>query len=430
MMMHDMMLMTLMSQRRIAQSRVQVMTTTSHLRRLATLSLCLHASAWAPTARRIPLHIRGRKRVAARWLCASAQEPAAAPRRVIFLGTPDVAAQSLTLLMDAAAAGRGGSFEVVGVVTQPPARSGRGQQLVPSPVQALAEERGIEVLAPVSAKDEGFLAALEAIEPDMCITAAYGNFLPKAFLSIPRFGTLNVHPSLLPRWRGASPVQRAVEAGDAEMGVSVVETVLKMDAGPILATRTIETAGDERADDLLQSLFVLGTEALIEVLPAVWDGAAARTDQDEANAVAAAKISKDEAILDLSATSASDASDASDAIALRAHNKCRAFVGWPGTSLEIEVIDDDEGASKDPITMRLKVVSTVFTPPSDEKCAAIVASLGEREVLLVDGMLATVCSDGSLLQITQVQPPNKKPMSARAFWNGLRGATLRWRLPA
>lgn len=155
-------------------------------------------------------------------------------KKVVFLGTPDVAASSLELLLEASRQGKGGGFDIVRAVSNPPARTGRKKVLRPCPVQALAEEASVPVMTPTTARDEEFLSELEELEPDLCITAAYGQFLPRRFLDIPKFGTLNVHPSLLPRYRGASPVQRCLEAGEPETGVTVAFTVLKMDAGPVV----------------------------------------------------------------------------------------------------------------------------------------------------------------------------------------------------
>lgn len=155
-------------------------------------------------------------------------------KKVVFLGTPDVAALSLEILLEASREGKGGGFDIVRAVSNPPARSGRKKLLQPCPVQALAENEAVPVLTPATARDEAFLAELEELQPDLCITAAYGQFLPRRFLDIPKYGTLNVHPSLLPRYRGASPVQRCLEAGDADTGVTVAFTVLKMDAGPVV----------------------------------------------------------------------------------------------------------------------------------------------------------------------------------------------------
>ena len=169
-------------------------------------------------------------------------EHGAVRKKVVFLGTPDVAALSLDLLLEASRQGKGGGFDVVRAVSNPPARTGRKKVLQPSPVQALAESAGIPVMTPATARDDEFLAELESLEPDLCITAAYGQFLPQRFLNIPKLGTLNIHPSLLPRYRGASPVQRCLEAGEPETGVTVAFTVLKMDAGPVVRQMVSEVS--------------------------------------------------------------------------------------------------------------------------------------------------------------------------------------------
>ena len=216
----------------------------------------------------------------------------AAKRRVVFLGTPAVAARSLELLLGASAERGGGGFEVAAVVAQPPARSGRKMKLTASPVQTLAEARGIELLTPASAKEEAFLARLDELQPDLCITAAYGCFLPQRFLDLPKFGTLNIHPSLLPLYRGAAPVQRCLEAGDPLTGVTVAFTVLAMDAGPVLRQVERPLGGDEMADELLLELFEAGSEQLLDALPSVWDGSceAALAPQDGERATKAAKV--------------------------------------------------------------------------------------------------------------------------------------------
>lgn len=177
-----------------------------------------------------PLSLHGISSFSTRTSALYAAEKA----RILFLGTPEVAATSLERIV-AESKKDDSPYEVVGVVTQPPKRRKRRGKEVPSPVGLAAEELEIPVLTPEKAKDDDFLTALEnEYKPDLCITAAYGQYLPKRFLKIPKLGTLNIHPSLLPKWRGASPVQRSLEAGDNPVGVSVLFTVSKMDAGPIV----------------------------------------------------------------------------------------------------------------------------------------------------------------------------------------------------
>lgn len=218
---------------------------------------------------------------------------ASSPKRVVFLGTPPVAARSLELLLQGSRKGRG-SFEIAAVVSQPPARTGRKMKLTPSPVHELAEAEGLRLFTPPNAKDEQFLTDLASCEPDLMITAAYGCFLPRRFLDMPKFGTLNIHPSLLPLFRGAAPVQRCLEAGDEVTGVSVAFTVLKMDSGPILRQVHRPLTGDEQAPELLEELFETGTEQLLDALPSVWDGSykEAQWEQDHDCATEAPKLSQ------------------------------------------------------------------------------------------------------------------------------------------
>lgn len=331
----------------------------------------------------------------------------AAKRRVVFLGTPAVAARSLELLLDASAQGGGGGFEVAAVVSQPPARSGRKMKLTASPVQTLAEARGIELLTPASAKEEAFLARLDELQPDLCITAAYGCFLPQRFLDIPRFGTLNVHPSLLPLYRGAAPLQRCLEAGDAVAGVSVAFTVLKMDAGPLLRQEERPLVGDEQEPPLLLELFERGTELLLDALPSVWDGSCAGqlAPQEDARATKAAKLSTADAELRLEQLSASEA-----------HNKVRAFAGWPGTWTRLSICGAEPIRVK-LLQTRLGLPEAAGDPPPAGRQVALAAG---------GGALRLVCGDGSLLEVLRLTLPGKKPVDARAFWNGLNGRRAEW----
>ena len=242
----------------------------------------------------------------------------AASKRVVFLGTPSVAARSLELLLQGSRDGRGGDFEIAAVVSQPPARTGRKMKLTPSPVHELAEAEGLRLLTPPNAKDEEFLATLADIKPDLCVTAAYGCFLPQRFLDLPHHGTLNIHPSLLPLYRGAAPIQRCLEAGDPITGVTVAFTVLAMDAGPVLRQVERKLGGDEQAPELLLEMFEAGTEQLLEALPSVWDGSceAALRPQDADAATKAAKVQKEEAEVRLDVMSAAEI-----------HNRLRGFAG-------------------------------------------------------------------------------------------------------
>jgi methionyl-tRNA formyltransferase len=355
----------------------------------------------------------GRTKPSCRAFVVVASAASASPARLVFFGTPEVAATSLQRLYNAAAASRSAPspFELVAVVSQPPSAIGRKRVLTKSPVHALADTLSIpEILTPASARDPAFLATLKSLSPDLCVTAAYGNFLPQAFLDIPRRGTVNIHPSLLPHFRGAAPVPRALEAGVNETGVSVAYTQLSMDSGPIIAQPRLALNGDEHAPALLQTLFDMGTESLIAALPDILSGAAvaAATPQNDAHASHAPKLSKNEARLTFTENAAI------------VHNKVRALAGWPGTWADFVVRDPTAAAGVEPVIMRVKVIETRIIRATGGMC------LGVHDVKLADDAeyLDVTCDDGSKIAITTVQPPGKKPMSAKSFWNGLRGREL------
>ena len=325
------------------------------------------------------------------------------------LGTPECAADVLGRVLDAAERADA-RFEVAAVVaTGTAARaSGKSAEPAPSPVAELAMKRGIaedRILCPVKANEEWFLDALRALDVDLMVTAAYGNFLPQKFLDIPRYGTLNIHPSLLPQWRGAAPVQRALESGQAETGVSVAYTILKMDAGPVLRQIKRPLDGDEKAPEMLTELFEKGVEALLEELPSVFAGeAAARAvPQDEKTLSHAAKVSPDEGELDFQKQSA-----------LECHNKVRGFAGWPGTKAVLKIRANGEEDSKE---VTLKIITTRVSTEGD-------ASAAQGQVEVTKKVLRVPCGGGGWLELLEVQPPGKKAMPASAFINGLKGSTV------
>ena len=236
-----------------------------------------------------------------------------------------------------------------------------------------------------------------ALKPDVCVTAAYGQFLPKSFLSIPLLGTLNIHPSLLPRWRGAAPVQRSLENGDEKVGVTVLQTVLKMDAGPIAAQSVPRAVKEgDTAATLLDELFDEGCDLLInDVLPSLFDGSLEMREQNDSDVTEAPKLTKDEGFLDVlgDPDSRTIAEACRDKVGLRA---------WPGTFLNVRRATRQD---------RLKVL--------EARIGDAVDSVSYRKPAL-----SIPCADGSALDLLRVQPPNKKAMDAASFWNGLRGAEL------
>jgi len=344
--------------------------------------------------------------------------------RIVFLGTPDVAATSLQSIVEESKK-ENSCFEVVGVVTQPPKRRKRGGKVIPSPVGYAAEELEIPViLCPEKAKDVDFLEEMESLNVDLCITAAYGQYLPKRFLKVPKLGTLNIHPSLLPRWRGASPVQRSLEAGDNPIGVSVLFTVSKMDAGPIVTQQTSQIDDNDTATTVLPHLFQLGTQSLIDIIPDViqrkttFDTA---TIQDEQLVLNADLIHSSEGELKVWTDSAKSC-----------HDKTRGFSMWPGTFMYFKIGDDNDSDNDEQqqTPVKVKIIQTRLLPDNDEDDVTTtpitnVVHMGPNKK---DG-LRVVCGDGSVLELLQVQPATRKAMDAKSYVNGLQGQTLRWVQP-
>ena len=211
--------------------------------------------------------------------------------RIIFAGTPDFAAVSLAALI-------AGGRTPCAVLTQPDRPAGRGKKLVASPVKKLAAAHDVPVLQPATLKDEASVAALEAWQPDIMVVAAYGLILPPAVLAIPRTGCLNVHASLLPRWRGAAPVQAAILAGDAESGVCLMAMDAGLDTGPVYTCRAVPIAADATAGQLHDRLAAEGAALLVETIDDVIAGAITATPQRDDLATYAAKLQPADARLD------------------------------------------------------------------------------------------------------------------------------------
>ncbi|GAB3705132.1 methionyl-tRNA formyltransferase [Mariniluteicoccus flavus] len=215
--------------------------------------------------------------------------------RLVFAGTPDVALPSLDALVES-------DHDVVSVVTRPDAPAGRGKRLVASPVAVRAEQLGLEVLKPDHPRDPDFVERLTALAPDCCPVVAYGALVPQHVLDIPRLGWANLHFSLLPRWRGAAPVQRAVMAGDAETGACVFRLVRELDAGDVYANFRTPIAAGETSGELLDRLAVDGARLLVDTMDALADGTADATPQPADGVSLAPKITVADAEIDWSAT--------------------------------------------------------------------------------------------------------------------------------
>ncbi|UVJ44064.1 methionyl-tRNA formyltransferase [Pseudomonas sp. LS1212] len=211
--------------------------------------------------------------------------------RIVFAGTPEFAAEHLKALLDS-------PYEVVAVYTQPDRPAGRGQKLMPSPVKQLAQQHGITVLQPPTLRDPAAQAELAALQPDLMVVVAYGLILPQVVLDIPRLGCINSHASLLPRWRGAAPIQRAVEAGDAESGVTVMRMEAGLDTGPMLLKVSTPISAQDTGGSLHDRLAELGPPAVIEAIAGLAAGTLVGEVQNEELATYAHKLNKDEARID------------------------------------------------------------------------------------------------------------------------------------
>ncbi len=232
--------------------------------------------------------------------------------KIVFMGTPDFAVPALQRLIAA--------HEVIGVVTQPDRPAGRSRQVQMSPVKQAALEAGIPVFQPEKIRRPDAVEALKQWSPDAYVVAAFGQILPQAVLDIPPHGSINIHASLLPRWRGAAPIQAAIRAGDSETGITIMKMDAGLDTGPMLSQRAITIAPDETGATLHDKLAVLGGDLLIETLPGILSGDILPQPQDDAQATLAPRIGKEEGHIDWTQPAA------------LIERTVRAFTPWPGTT--------------------------------------------------------------------------------------------------
>jgi methionyl-tRNA formyltransferase len=238
------------------------------------------------------------------------------PLNIVFAGTPEFAAVALGALLDS-------PHQVIAVYTQPDRPAGRGRKLTASPVKALALARGIAVMQPATLRDAAEQARLAELRPDVMVVVAYGLILPKAVLQIPRLGCLNIHASLLPRWRGAAPIQRAILAGDRDTGVTIMQMDEGLDTGPMLAIASCPIHADDNAQTLHDRLAQLGAQTLLPVLDQLGAGTARAQPQDDRLAGYAAKLDKQEGRIDWTRA------------AVELDCMVRAFNPWPVAYTEI-----------------------------------------------------------------------------------------------
>lgn len=298
--------------------------------------------------------------------------------RIVFMGSPEFSLPALSLLAE--------SYEIAGVVTQPDRPAGRGRSPKPPPVKHLAEQLGLPVIQPERLKAPEAMAQLQAWRPDLIVVAAYGQILRPAVLDLPRMGCINIHGSLLPRWRGAAPVQAAILNGDSETGVSIMCMDPGVDTGPILSLRSVPILPGETAGSLGKRLAELGASLLIETLPAYLDGMCIPQAQDETRATYAPMIKKEDGELDFS----QPAEDLA--------RRVRAFNPWPGTYMTWQ-------------GQLLKVHAASAAP----------ATSSQPGLRLTLAGLPGVGTAAGVLLLETVQPAGKKPMPGNDFLRGARG---------
>lgn len=295
--------------------------------------------------------------------------------KLLFAGTPDFALASLAALVDH-------DFAPVAVLTQPDRPAGRGKKLAASPVKRYALEQGLPVLQPATLRDPGVADDLSALQPDLMIVAAYGLLLPQTVLDLPRRGCLNVHASLLPRWRGAAPIQQAILAGDEETGVCLMQMEAGLDTGPVFASRAVAIGANETAGELHDRLALLGGALLVDQLPAILAGECTAVPQDDARATYAGKIRTADARLDWSA----------DAAALQ--RRVRAYNPVPGAWFEA-------GGE------RVKCWSAETLAGTDAAAAGTVLGAGRQGI-------DVACGQGAL-RLTELQRPGRRRIRAAEF---------------
>ncbi len=299
--------------------------------------------------------------------------------RVVFMGTPDFAVPTLSEIL-------GQGHEVVAVYTRAPAAAGRGMELKPSPVHRLAERFGLPVLTPKTLRTEEAAQTFRAHEADVAVVVAYGMILPKAILDAPALACLNLHASLLPRWRGAAPIQRAIMAGDRETGVAVMRMEEGLDTGPVAIVERVAITPDMTVGDLHDRLMGLGADLMVRSLAALSRGGLSFTPQPTEGVTYAHKLTNEDSRIDW-ARAASDV-----------HNQVRGLSPFPGAYFTADVGKGPE---------RVKVLRTALAEGS-----------GAPGTLL-DAAGTVACGEGAL-RLVQVQPAGKPAMGADAFLRGRR----------
>lgn len=299
--------------------------------------------------------------------------------KIIFAGTPDFAIPALQKLIDS-------QHEICAVYTQPDRPAGRGRKLTPSPVKALALEAGLNVYQPQNFKQAEDLQQLQAIKADVMVVVAYGLILPQAVLDAPKYGCINIHGSLLPRWRGAAPIHRAVIAGDKETGVTIMKVVKKLDAGDMLHKVYCPIAEHDTSSDLHDKLAKMGAVGLLKVLSQIEEGTVVAEPQNEALVTYATKLEKAEALLDWKQS------------AIELDRKVRGLNSWPVAQTIFQGLN-------------LRIWrSEVYTPKDKIQNA-------EAGTVFSNGKTMLVVTGDGVLNLLEVQLPGGKRLPIQAFLN-------------
>jgi methionyl-tRNA formyltransferase len=306
----------------------------------------------------------------------------AAPLRIVFFGTPDFAVPTLEALYRS-------RHPVVGVVTQPDRARGRGRHSRPGPVKQFAEQHGLPMLQPLRLRDDGFLEALRALNADLGVVAAYGKILTDAVLAVPRLGLINVHASLLPKYRGAAPIRRAVMAGETITGVTIMRVVTALDAGPTISSATRPIGELETSAEVEHDIARIGARALVEAVDALAEGRASETPQDESQATYAPKIEKADGIIDWSRP------------AREIHNQIRGLHPWPHAYSDLQ--------GERTILLRSDVEREPHEPRAEP--GTVLDARPDR---------FAVQTGGGVLRLLMLQREGRRPLAAREFLAGKR----------
>ena len=299
--------------------------------------------------------------------------------RIIFAGTPQFSADHLQALLDQ------GQHQVVAVYTQPDRRSGRGKKLHASPVKKIAEHANIPVLQPLTLKDEDALQALAQLNADVMIVAAYGLLLPQLALDTPKFGCINIHASLLPRWRGAAPIERAIIAGDKISGITIMQMAIGLDTGDMLFKSSCDIAADDTGDSLRSKMTALGIPLLFKTLSAIDADALVPEQQNDSDSNYAVKIDKKEALIDWHQS------------AEQIDRKIRAFTSAMGCHTFLN-------------DQRIRIIKTAPIASDKDNTAGTVIAINKKTIV--------VQCNNSCLEISMVQMPGAKAMDIVSLLNG------------